>query len=329
MNSYIVSLDSINHVKSAGSKAYNLKLLRKWGLRVPMTFVCKQKAFEDYKTNKKHVLDRVSSELSPLIDISLRYAVRSSANLEDSSQYSFAGQFVTYLDVRSLEEIIEAVAKLWDIKEDAGLQVYLHRMGSSCQSLRMGVIIQEMVSSKLSGVVFTRNPLTGFDETIVEMVEGQGISLMQRGMTPVRWVYKWGEWLEEPPEHKKYTSLIKNVVKGALIITKRYRQPVDLEWSYDGSELFWLQLREITSISGVGIYSNRISKEILPGMIKPLVWSVNIPIVNSSWKKILSELVGKAAELINIHRLSKAIYYRTYFNMAIFGDIFELLGMPR
>ena len=33
------------------------------------------------------------------------------------------------------------------------------------------------------------------------------------------------------------------------------------------------------------IYSNKISRELLPGMIKPLVWSINIPVVNSSWKK--------------------------------------------
>ncbi len=53
----------------------------------------------------------------------------------------------------------------------------------------------------------------------------------------------------------------------------------------------------------------------LPGLIKPLVWSINIPMVNSSWKKIFREMIGKDADGIDIQRLARPIYYRAYFNM--------------
>jgi len=67
----------------------------------------------------------------------------------------------------------------------------------------------------------------------------------------------------------------------------------------------------------------------LPGIILPLVWSINIPVVNTSWKKIFTELVGSPAKRIDAENLAKSFYYRAYFNTGIIGNIFEILGMPR
>ena len=68
---------------------------------------------------------------------------------------------------------------------------------------------------------------------------------------------------------------------------------VDLEWVYDGTALYWLQLRDITALGNTNIYSNRIAKEMTPGMIKPLVWSVKVPIPASVWVGFFKELLGK------------------------------------
>ncbi len=64
-------------------------------------------------------------------------------------------------------------------------------------------------------------------------------------------------------------------------------------------------------------------------MIKPLVWSINIPVVNSSWKNLFKELTGSAADRIRIEKLARCFYYRAYFNMSVVGDFFELLGISR
>jgi len=109
-------------------------------------------------------------------------------------------------------------------------------------------------------------------------------------------------------------------------IESRYGKPVDLEWVFDGKELYLVQVRGIT-IQDVNVYSNKISREVLPGLIKPLVWSINIPVVNNAWIRILEKLTG----LRDLHpgSLSRQFYYRAYFDMKVFGKIFGLFGFPR
>jgi len=65
----------------------------------------------------------------------------------------------------------------------------------------------------------------------------------------------------------------------------------------------------------------------LPGLIKPLVWSINIPLVGGVWKQLLTELIGPND--LDPHKLIKQFYYRAYFNMGTLGEVFESLGFPR
>ena len=103
--------------------------------------------------------------------------------------------------------------------------------------------------------------------------------------------------------------------------------PADLEWVWDGSHVWWVQIRPITAIENVPIYSRRIAKDVLPGLIKPLVWSVNIPMVNTAWIRLFSEAVGKND--LEPEDLARSFAYRAYFDMRAIGDIFEIAGMPR
>jgi len=190
----------------------------------------------------------------------------------------------------------------------------------------MGVIVQAMVQPQISGVSFSKNPLTGLDETVVEAVPGSGELLVQDGVTPQRWVSKLGQWTDRPTQESIPVDLIQSVVDQTKTISKTFKQPVDLEWVYDGDTLYWVQMREITSLNDQPVYSNTIAKELLPGIIKPLVWSVNTPIVNRAWVDLISEVIGDNG--IDPSSLSKSFYYRAYFNMGTFGRIFEHLGMP-
>jgi pyruvate,water dikinase len=69
----------------------------------------------------------------------------------------------------------------------------------------------------------------------------------------------------------------------------------------------------MTAMDGITVYSNRIAREVLLGMIKPLVWSINIPLVNTAWIRLLSELTGPND--IRPEELARAFHYRAYFNM--------------
>jgi len=312
-----------------GMKAHRLWYLKKIGARVPKTYVCTFSAYDQYIRGDKDVFNTLQAKLEGLIDVNKSYSVRSSANLEDEKDYSFAGQFESYLNVSSTETIMEAITTTWDSVKGERVKAYLESIGKSSYDLKMAVIIQEMVNAKYSGVVFTRNPVNGLDEVVVEAVAGLGSTLVQSGVTPERWIYKWGDWIQKPEDSNISLTIIDQIVVQAKRIETKYRASVDLEWAYDGEGIYWLQLRAITTLKGIDIYSNKIAKGFMPGIIKPLIWSVNIPVVNTSWKRLFVEIIGNDAKDIDINKLAKSFYYRAYFNMGIIGDIFELLGMPR
>ena len=322
----ILPLDNTPLPVTVGSKTTNLARLMSEGYLVPKTFACTWEAYLLYKQNDPAILSQLQNELKLLLNPDLSYAVRSSANIEDNLEHSFAGQFRTILDVRGISKIFAAIQDIWEAACSEAASEYLARIGAGEKELKMGVIIQEMVPAELSGVAFSKNPITGFDEVIVEAVPGSGEMLVQGGVTPQRWVSKWGEWIEQPEDGPTHQVLFEEIVAGTRAISKTFKLDVDLEWVYDGRRLYWVQMREITCLNQPHLYSNKIAKDMLPGMIKPLIWSVNTPIVNGTWVDLLTELIGKND--IDPASLSRAFYYRTYFDMGTFGKIFERLGLP-
>ncbi|HOY52048.1 MAG TPA: PEP/pyruvate-binding domain-containing protein, partial [Prolixibacteraceae bacterium] len=108
----------------------------------------------------------------------LPYAVRSSAYGEDGSVHSCAGQFLTLLNRKGEEEIIGAILEVWRSATGFTTGEYSRMAGQQNGMPGCAVIIQEMVDSRFSGVSFSRNPVTGAPETIIEAVEGRGEELV-------------------------------------------------------------------------------------------------------------------------------------------------------
>ncbi len=323
---YIVSLHTARAPDHIGNKALNLHRLWQKKFNIPKTYICTWNAYLDSQRLGGLVIDDLSNELEQIILPGRLYAVRSSANLEDSSYRSFAGQFTSLLNVRDVNAVAQAVKSVWDTAQDEGVQIYLQRSMQPAAPLLMAVIIQEMVDPVLSGVSFSHNPITGVEETIVEAVRGEGTRLVQSGITPMRWVSRWGALLEKPDDEHLLNSVIEQIVQQTNQIAHGLRREVDLEWVYDGQTLYWVQLRDITSLQKEDVYNNRIAREMTPGLIKPLVWSVSTPIYARQWVRILNELVGDTH--LQPERLVKAFHYRAYFNMGQFGRVFASLGMP-
>ena len=326
---YVYTLKDASFESNIGNKAINLRFLQKKGFKIPKTFVCEYNAFYQYTKGNETVFEDLRHELVYYIEKDKKYSIRSSADIEDSSEKSFAGQFKTILNQSGIGNIIESILEIWNSLEDIKTQTYSKSFSQNPEEIKMGIIIQEMIIPEYSGVVFTRNPVTGLNETIIESIKGLGENLVQLGKTPERWINKWGELIEQPADSEIQIEIIARIIKEAKKIVKKFGKPVDLEWVYDGESLYWLQLRQITTLKNNKLFSNKLSKEFMPGMIKPLIWSVNIPVVNTSWKHIFEELIGTAAKHIDINELSHPFFYRSYFNMKVMGDIFELLGMPR
>ncbi len=298
-------------IAGIGAKAAHVRWLIANGERVPDTWV----------VPAGNSLDDVAAP----VEGPGRYAVRSSANVEDGTASSYAGQFATELDVAA-GDVRDAVAR---VRASAGAErarVYREHLGARTQ-VRMGVIVQAMVPSVMSGVAFSRNPMTGLAETVIEAVEGRGDRLVDDGVTPERWVRRWGSWTVQPTDALLPVEVALAIAEDTQRIADDRDEPVDLEWVWDGSDVWWVQMRPITGLGDVGIYSNRISREVMPGIIKPLVWSVNVPMVNRAWVNLFTEAIGPND--LEPERLARSFAYRSYFDMGAIGDIFELLGMPR
>lgn len=322
----LLDLKRVRANHAVGGKAQGLRFLLTHGWRVPTTWVCPWDIVERVQRGDVPGVQAIKRELATLIDPVRRYAVRSSSNLEDLRDGAGAGQFATFLDVQGVDQVWRALQAVWASARSPQAQTYLAKSGRNPEDLKMAALIQEMVPPSVSGVVFSCNPITGRDEVVIEAVRGRGDQLVQAGVTPARWVYKWDGWSATPAETDIPQSLIEEVVAATRRIAHAYRRPVDLEWVYDGASLYWVQLRPITALAGATIYSNRIAREVLPGLIKPLVWSINTPLVNRAWVRLFTELIGPND--LDPLSLARMFYYRAYFNMTAIGRVFELLGLP-
>ena len=324
---YVFGLDADRPVHAGGNKAHNLQRLLSCGIPIPRTHVVTWEAYDHYVQDQIAMIDTLQQQIMATVDPTKTYAVRSSANIEDAPGRSFAGQFNTQLDVQGAPAIMLAIWSIWATAQSAGVQTYLHTLPAQQGVLRMAVIVQEMVTPLVSGVSFSRNPFSGADEIHVEAVEGRGTALVQEGVTPLRWVHAAGKWTLAPDDPPFSSRVIEEVVQQTQRLAAMFKINVDLEWVFDGQQLTWVQMREISALPRDTIYSNRIAREVLPGMIKPLIWSTNVPLVNSVWIALLTELVGDIG--LQVDDLARSFHYRAYFNLSALGRIWEALGLPQ
>jgi pyruvate,water dikinase len=113
-------------------------------------------------------------------------SVRSSAVDEDSVDASFAGAHLTVLGVEGRDAVRDAVCAVRDSAHDPGALAYRRTLGLDA-SPRMAVVVQRLVDSEVAGVMFTRNPLTGADERVIEASWGLGEAVVAGLVTPDHW----------------------------------------------------------------------------------------------------------------------------------------------
>ncbi len=112
-------------------------------------------------------------------------AVRSSATAEDLPGLSFAGQQETYLNIRGLPAVLEAVRRCWASLWTARAIGYRAQHDIPSDTISLAVVVQELVMAEASGVMFTANPANGRrDQTMITAAWGLGEAIVGGLVTP-------------------------------------------------------------------------------------------------------------------------------------------------
>jgi phosphohistidine swiveling domain-containing protein len=200
-------------------------------------------------------------------------AVRSSSPEEDLEGASFAGIYETVLGVTG-DGLEAAIKTCFASALDERVVAYKQRNGYDPLDPKIAVIIQKQIASEVSGVAFSLNPVSNcYDECVINANFGLGETVVDGAIIPDRFVVNrvTSVILEQTPGQKdvaiylkadggiesKYPDspsefcLTEDQILAVTVLTTRveaeYGKPMDIEWAYEGGQLYLLQARPITS----------------------------------------------------------------------------------
>lgn len=271
----------------AGGKGGMLARMYQGGYPVPEGFVVLPSAFQGETLNNE-AWDEILQFLNKIRrnNEGALFAVRSSALSEDSVQASFAGEFETVLNVKTDDKVLEAIYTVLQSRQSERVKVYSTVQGID-QSHQIAVVVQLMVPSEISGVLFTADPITGsYTSMIGNYVHGLGEQLVsgEANAQDFRLSRPKGKY-DGPDEFKKYAD---NLYQYAAKLEKGLGSPQDIEWAVAGGKLYLLQARPITtlttgnldtyeineSLAGDALWVNTNVGEAIPDVVSPLTWSI-------------------------------------------------------
>lgn len=199
-------------------------------------------------------------------------AVRSSAIGEDSADASFAGQHSTVLNAAIGEAVTFAVREVRESGRTPAALAYRQRMGLPGEP-RVAVVVQLMLAPECAGVLFTRDPISGRDERVIEAAWGLGEAVVAGLVTPDRYrVARGGRVLERTPGVKDLiiTATAGGGTEEVVVDGERasrlclddarlaaldemaarcedcFGAPQDIEWAVADGKLWTLQSRAVT-----------------------------------------------------------------------------------
>jgi pyruvate,water dikinase len=205
-------------------------------------------------------------------------AVRSSGLDEDSKDNSFAGQYATFLYQQGEEAILQAILRCWASAWCARVVSYRTMRGIGNHDVRMGVVIQVMANADRAGVAFSRNPINPLDRKhlVLSSVLGLGEGLVSGELdadhfeidrssfeTTSQVIADKTEALQRgeaggtrrqpvPAADRSEPSLTeeqrKKVAQLCVRCEKEMGSPQDIEWAFEGQDLYLLQSRPITTL---------------------------------------------------------------------------------
>ncbi|PJA42824.1 phosphoenolpyruvate synthase [Candidatus Woesebacteria bacterium CG_4_9_14_3_um_filter_39_10] len=239
-------------------------------------------------------------------------AVRTSATAEDMPKTSFAGMGETILNVKGEANLLEAVKRCWASLFTARSIFYRVENKIPHEKVKISVIVQKMIQSSVSGVIFSIDPVTNEkDKIVIESVWGLGEMIVQGSVTPDRYVVqketfkilskeiseqevqlikigtetKEVKVLKHVQDRQKITDeeIIK-LAKYADRLQKHYYFPQDIEWAKEKNKLYIVQTRPVTTL---GTVKKETKDNRMPGLTPVLTGAPASPGIGSGEVKIV------------------------------------------
>lgn len=209
-------------------------------------------------------------------DKDILVAIRSSATAEDSKEASFAGQQETFLNIKGEAAVMEHIRRAWASLFEERALFYRHDQRLDKAKVGISLVVQKMIQSETSGVMFTIDPMTNNKKTIIiEAIQGLGEYIVQGKVTPdhyeidkealsintrdvrtqnLAYIKKGNKNIEikltqkEGSRQKITDSHILELAKLGKNIEKHYYFPQDIEWAIEKSKVYIVQTRPITTL---------------------------------------------------------------------------------
>lgn len=240
----------------------------------------KQEIMEAYEnlTVDKAALEEASSDVMKILRMTEPpfVAVRSSATTEDLKTASFAGQQETFLNIKGSSNLIESVKKCWASLFTARAIYYREKRGFKHETAFIAVVVQKMINSDKSGVMFTINPVTNNpNEIVIESVFGLGEGIVSGAIEPDTYVIDKATRMikEKKIGHKKIIFMksasgqtvklqlppfkvtsqvltdleVRNLANYGARIEEHYKNHQDIEFAIEAGQIYIVQTRPVTT----------------------------------------------------------------------------------
>lgn len=266
-------LDEINPNETYlyGNKGCSLAKLYQNKVSVPYAFII------PINFNYRRINSFKETIFNAFSKLNSKYVVvRSSANIEDEHNHSFAGIFSSYL-ATTKENLIKNIKKCFYFANSKSVNSYCSFKSIKQNKIKMAVIVQKMIFPHVSGACFSINPITkNENQIVIEAVFGFGKGLLSGLTTPDRYLVSKinnriinktiskqshiitlenGKIITKKisygDKQKLPESMIRQISKQTIKLEKLFNEPIDIEWAVKRKYLFIIQIRPITTLTSI------------------------------------------------------------------------------
>ena len=218
----------------------------------------------------KTALDILNTASEPIF-----VAVRSSATAEDLAEASFAGQQDSFVNIKGNQELLIAIKKCFASLFTSRATYYRNKQGFKHEETSLAVVVQKMVDSTKSGVIFSKDPSYKNENVIIEAVYGLGEGIVSGKITPDKYIVSQENKIldkkiadkkiaisrnsagekaiiklrEEKSKSQVLNDVeIRSLTETALKLEAHFKKPQDIEFAIEGEEIFIVQTRPVTTM---------------------------------------------------------------------------------